>query len=115
MSTRGNSPLPRTSNGVARGVAAGVTRAVEQHARVGIDVAEYAEVAAVESVDAEGVRLGHVARALDLVVEDREHAAPGGLRRGGESDRVEKIEVGVAAQRARRAHGAGDDDRTRRT
>jgi hypothetical protein len=25
---------------------------------------------------------------------------------------VEEIEVGVAAQRARRAHGAGDDDRS---
>jgi hypothetical protein len=67
----------------------------------------------VEGVDAERVRLGDVARALDLVVEDGQHAAAGGLGRGGEADGVEQVEVGVGADRARRPHGAGEHHRAR--
>src|SRR5688572_26460915 len=47
--------------------------AVEEDARVRVDVAQHAEVAAVERVDAERVGLGDIARALDLVVEDGQH------------------------------------------
>ncbi len=74
---------------------------IEVHHAIAIDHAKLAVVAAAERLEPERVGLGHVARGVDLVVEDHEHALIARLWIGGDADAFEQIGGALIA------HGAG--------
>ena len=64
--------------------------AVDGDPTVGIRVAEHPEVGAAEGLQPERGSLGHLARGLDLVVEQDEHAEPARRRRSRHPHRVQR-------------------------
>src|SRR5882672_5579295 len=74
---------------------------------VRVGVAEHAEVRTAEGLEPERRRLRHLARSLDLVIEEHEHAETTSLGRSGHAYRVQEVEARVRAEaggRPLRAH-----------
>ena len=78
---------------------------------IAVDDAENAVAARLERLQPERVGLGDLARGIDLVVEDDEHALAAGLRLGGDPKSLEQIGGALVSERARIAHRADDDNR----
>ena len=58
-------------------------RPVENHLAIGVGISQEAKLVGPESLHPKGVGLGHVPAALNLVVQHRQHAQPGGIGAGG--------------------------------
>jgi hypothetical protein len=71
---------------------------VDGDATVGIRVAQHPEVGAPEGLESQRGGLGDVARGLDLVVEEHQHAEPARLRRGGDAHGVQEVQRGIGAE-----------------
>ena len=66
--------------------------------------ADRTEIARLERIDALRVGLGHIARSLDLFIQQDHHAVLARLRIGRHADRVVEIERAIAADRGKRPH-----------
>ena len=73
-------------------------------------MAERAEVGTAECLEATGGGLGDLARGLDLVIEQDEHAEPARFRARRGADGVHEVQAGVRRERARRALRTDDHD-----
>ena len=72
-----------------------------------VGMTEHAEIGRLEGLRAGAVRLGDLARGVDLVVEHRQHAHAARFRRAGDAHRVQQVEEGVGREprgRALRPH-----------
>ena len=76
-----------------------------------LHVTHEAQFPGAEGVGVGGVGLGHVARAVDLIVEHDQYTLADRIRTAGEGHGVIQVDGPVGGDRGRRPHGANDHDR----
>ena len=81
--------------------------AVEHHLPIGIGIPQKPQFVGPESLHPESVGFGDIAGGMDFVVQHRKHAHPPGVGRGGDAHGVQQVQVGIGADRRRRAHRPG--------
>jgi hypothetical protein len=75
-----------------------------------LHVTEKSELPTTEGIRVSGVGLGHVTRAVDLVVEHHQHTLAYGLLASRQGHRVIQIDGTISRDRGRGPHCADDDD-----
>ena len=112
-STRGSCVIERHVELAVGGVPS-LDPAVEHHP-VAVHDAEHAVAARLERLQPQRIGLGHLARGVDLVVEDDHDAASARRRIRGDPESLEQVGGPFVSERARVAHRADDHDRPRVT
>jgi len=78
---------------------------------VGVGVTDDPEIARAECLQVIGIRLGDVARRVDLTVRHDERTLAARLRRSRDPDRIEQVDRPVGAESVVGTLSARDDDR----